>query len=67
MLHLFAWQKLVAPGRLLWLVHNLVPAAESGQRLIGDVHPSAGELLVHPHEVLLAVVVQLKNLVAMGW
>jgi hypothetical protein len=40
-----------------------VSSAERGQRLIGDIHASAGQFFMHPHEVLFAVVVQRDNLI----
>ncbi|MBK7581914.1 MAG: hypothetical protein IPI67_17110 [Myxococcales bacterium] len=63
MLHLLAWLMVVASRRLLWLVPDAVTATVRGQGRVRELCALGRKLLVNAHEVALALVDQLDELV----
>lgn len=61
MLHLFSRNEVVGADDLFGYGADLVPPTERGQRCVGNLDSSNGELFVNPNQIALAASVKLAN------
>lgn len=66
-LHLLGWLKVVTAGRNDWRLSYSMPAAEGGQRLIGQGRSAHGQFFMDPDQVSLATLQEFEYLLPVGF